>query len=249
MAGKLTGLGSNFYIGGYDLSGDVTALGGVSTSIASLDVTAINKSAHERLYGLADGSMDVTTAWDVDAGKAHAVLSALPRTDTIGTFFVGTAIGNAAASINAKQIDYAPTRANDGMLTNATSLQANGYGLDWGTQLTAGIRTDTAATNGSSFDGTASTAFGFQAYLQVFSFSGTDVTIKIQDSANNSAWTDLASGAFTAVSSGTPQAQRIAVGGTATVRRYLRVATVTTGGFTSCAFAVAFTKNQAAVSF
>lgn len=249
MAGKLTGLGSNFYIGGYNLSGDVNALSSISTPVATLDVTAIDKYAMERRATLADGTMSFTTVYDTDAGQEHLALSGMPRTDTVGAFFAGTTIGNAAASINAKQVDSQSSRDNSAMLTRQTSIQANSYGLDWGTQLTAGVRTDTAATNGSSWDGTASTAFGFQAYLQMFAFSGTDVTIKIQDSANNSAWTDLASGAFAAVTSGTRQAQRIAVGGTATVRRYLRVSTVTTGGFTSCAFAVTFTKNQAAVSF
>ncbi len=249
MAGKLTGLGSNFYIGGYDLSGDVNALGTISTPVATLDVTAINKFAMERRATIADGQMSFTTVYDTDAGAEHLALSGMPRTDTIGAFFAGTALGNAAASINAKQVDSQTNRATDAMLTRETSIQSNSYGLDWGVQLTAGVRTDTAATNGSSWDGTASTAFGFQAYLQVFSFSGTDVTVKIQDSANDSAWTDLASGAFAAITSGTRQAQRIAVGGTATVRRYLRVSTVTTGGFTSCAFAVTFTKNKAAVNF
>lgn len=249
MSGKITGLGSAFYVGGYDLSGDVNALSSISSPLATLDVTGINKFAHERLGGQRDGSMAFTTIFNVDAGQEHAVLSNFPRTDTVGSFFVGQAIGSVAASINAKQVDYAPTRANDGMLSNATSLQANSYGLEWGYQLTAGTRTDTAATDGSSLDTTASASFGFQAYLHVLSFSGTDVTVKIQDSANNSTWADLASGAFTQITSSTPQAQRIAVSGTATVRRYLRVSTVTTGGFTSVTFAVNFVKNLTAVSF
>lgn len=151
MSGKITGLGSNFYIGGYDLSGDVTALTGVSTPLATLDVTAINKFAHERLAALADGTMTVATVYDVDTGKEHLTLSPMPRTDTIGTFMVGTGVGNAAASINAKEVSSDTTRANDGMLTRATALQANGYGLEWGRQMTAGVRTDTAATNGTSY--------------------------------------------------------------------------------------------------
>ena len=54
---------------------------------------------------------------------------------------------------------------------------------------------------------------------------------------------------FTQITTTTPQAQRIAVGGTATVRRYVRASTVTSGGFTSCTFAVAVVKNQLAVNF
>jgi len=60
---------------------------------------------------------------------------------------------------------------------------------------------------------------------------------------------DLAGGAFAQITSGTPQAQRIAVGGTAAVRRYLRAATVTTGGVTSATFAAAVIRNRVAVAF
>ena len=249
LISRQTGLGDNFYISGFDLSGDVNALGSVSGQVATLDVTAINKFAHERLGGLRDGSMDFTTVFDNAAGAEHPVLSALPRTDVIASYFITPNLGGAAASINAKQIDYAPTRATDGMLTSAISVQANSFGLEWGQQLTSGIRTDTVATNGSSVNNVSPSSFGFQAYLHVFSFTGTDATVKIQDSADNSTFADLAGGAFAQVTSGTPQAQRIAVGGTATVRQFLRVATVTTGGFTSLAFAVSFTRNLTAVSF
>lgn len=246
MAGKLTGLASNFYVGGYDLSGDVNALGNVSTPIATLDVTAINKSAHERLYGLADGAMSVTTIFDLDAGQEQKVLSAMPRTDTIGTFFVGTAIGNAATSINAKEVSYSPTRANDGMLSNVTELQANGYGLEWGTQLTAGIRTDTAATNGSGFDNGAAATNGCQVYIQVFTFSGTDVTITVQSSAASN-FTSPQTEATYAVS-GAHAATRI-VGSNSSVNRYWRAITTTSAGFTSLTFAVMVNINAAAVTF
>lgn len=246
---KQTGLGDNFYISGFDLSGDVNALGSVSGSLATLDVTAINKFAHERLGGLRDGTMEFTTVFDNALGSERVVLSALPRTDVIASYFITPVLGGAAASINGKQIDYAPTRANDGMLTSAISVQANSFGLEWGAQLTAGKRTDVAATNGTGVNGGAASSFGFQAYLHVFSFAGTDATVKLQDSADNSTFADLASGAFTQVTSNTPQAQRIAVGGTATVRQFVRAVTVTTGGFTSLAFAVSFTRNLTASEF
>lgn len=248
---KSTGLGDNAYIGGYDLSSNVTALSKVDGSVATLDVTAINKSAHERIFGRRDGSIDFTTAFDAAAGQEHAALSPLPRADTQVMYFHGTAIGNPAACMVAKQIGYDPTRGADGMLTVAVSALANAYGLEWSDQLTAGKRTDTAATNGTAYDYGATvgaTSFGFQAYLQVIAFTGTDVTVKLQDSADNSSFADLASGAF-AQTTAAHTFQRIAVGGTATVRRYVRASTVTSGGFTSVSFAVALVKNLAAVSF
>jgi hypothetical protein len=179
-------------------------------------------------------------------GATHEKLAALPRTDVILTYCRGTTLGDPAASLVGKQVNYDPTRGDDGMLTFGVSTQSNGFGIEWGQQLTAGIRTDSAATNGASIDTLASASFGGQAYLQAFSFVGTDVTVKIQDSADNSTFADVAGFAFTQITGGTPSAERIALSNTATLRRYLRVSTATTGGFTSLAFAVNVIKNEAA---
>lgn len=243
---KTTGLGDNLYVGGYDLSGDIQSLGTVHGGPAALDFTGITKFAFERQGGVRDGSMEVTSFFNAAANQAHPVLGAMPTADVVMTYCRGTTLGNAAACLNAKQVGYDPTRDDAGNLTLKVEGQANGYGLEWGLQLTAGLRTDTAATNGTSVDTGASAAFGGQAYLQLMAFSGTDVTIKIQDSANNSAFTDVTSLAFTAITTGTRQTQRIAIGNTATIRRYVRVATVTTGGFSSATFAVVLNKNAVA---
>jgi hypothetical protein len=248
---KSSGLGDNLYIAGFDSSGDIQQLGNIGGGPALLNFTAINKSAYERQGGLRDGRFEYTAFFNhVAAGTGtHERLSALPRTDQILTYCRGTTLGDPAASLVSKQINYDPSRGDDGSLTFAVSAQANGYGIEWGQQLTAGIRTDTAATNGASIDTTASASFGGQAYLQAFSFVGTDVTVKIQDSADNATFADVAGFAFTQITGSTPLAERIALGNTATLRRYLRVATVTTGGFTSLAFAVNVIKNETTVSF
>jgi hypothetical protein len=243
---KQAGMGDQLYVGGYDLSGDVGSLGSVAGGPAALEVTAIDKSGFERLGGLRNGQVEFSSFFNDAAGAAHPALSTRPITDRIVSYLRGTTLGNPAASMVAKQVNYDPSRGNDGSLTIAVQALANGYGLEWGRSLTAGKRTDSGATNGSSIDTTASASFGAQAYLQVFSFSGTDVTVKIQDSADNSSFADVASLAFTQVTGGAPLAERIAIGNTATVRRYLRAITVTTGGFSSLVFAVVVVKNETA---
>lgn len=242
---KTSGLGDNLYIGGVNVSGDIGSISNIHGGNTPIPVTGIDKSAFERLGGNRDGGMSYTAFFNPSAGQAHPVFSALPRTDVVCSYFRGTAIGNASASLVAKQVNYDPQRGNDGSLTETIDMLANSYGLEWGLQLTAGQRTDTGATDGASIDTTASLSFGLQAWLHVFSFSGTDATVKIQDSANNSVWADLAGASFTQVTTA-PVAYRIALGNTATVRRYLRASTVTTGGFTSLMFAVTFTKNTTA---
>lgn len=243
---KQSGLGMNAYVGGYDLSGDIGALDRVSGTVGLLDVTPINASAHVRLQGQRDGQIDFTSYFDNAAGAEHPALSALPTADVQGMVMVPTlAVGGAAVALLAKQVNYDPTRATSGELTVKVSLQGNAYGMEWGTALTAGLRTDTGATNGTSWDSAASASFGAQAYLQVTAFTGTDVTVKIQDSADNVTFLDVASLAF-AQTTAAHTAQRISIANTATVRRYVRAVTVTTGGFTSVTFAVVIVKNQLA---
>lgn len=309
---KQSGLGMGFYIDGYDLSGDIQTLTNVAGPVKPLDVTAIDKLAHERIFGQRDGAIDFVSFFDPAAGSAHPVLSTLPTADAGVMAVVNKAIGGPAACMIGKQLNYDPTRGTDGSLTFKVNCQANAFGLEWAQMLTAGVRTDTAATNGSSLDrgagfttpavpasttpvtntssvpatvvisggtmtnvsvngvtvGTGAgtytvpaggtitltytvaptwtwalqTAYGAQLYLQAFAFAGTDATVTIQDSADNATFANIAGGSFVAVTSGN-QFQRIGLSNTATIRRYLRAVTTTSGGFTSLPFAVALNVN------
>lgn len=245
---KQHGLGNAFWIGGYDLSGD-TQQAKMTSPIAVFDFTSIQESAFERQAGRRDGQWNITTFFNPGpaANAAHLVLSGLPTTDTIGTYAFGTALGSYAGCMQAKQVNYDPTRDTKGALTFAVQLLADQFGVEMnGLLQTPGIRTDTAATNGTSWDWAAATSFGAQAYLQLTAFTGTDVTVKLQDSADNTTFADVASGAFTQITSSTPQTQRLALSNTATLRRYVRVSTVTSGGFTSASFAVVVVRNPIA---
>jgi hypothetical protein len=246
-ANKTSGLGDNAYVGGYNISGDVQLLSKIGGGPALLNLTDITQSAYQRVGGLLSGELNFTVFHDVQTGQEHAVLSPLPRASAIVTYAhqPGT-IGSDAASILAKQIGYDPQRAADGMLTIAVASQnSDGYPLEWGNLITAGVRTDTTATNGTALDGAASTSFGLSAYLHVFGVTGTSVTVKLQDSADNSTFADITGAAF-AASTGRDY-QRLETGATATVRRYVRA--VTTGTFTNAQFVVNFVRRQSLVAY
>lgn len=252
MAGKTTGLGDNLYVQGRNLSGDIQAFGRIGGGPALLDMTSIVKYAMERQGGLRDGAIEATSYFNPDTDAAHETFGAMPTSDVIVTYCRGTTLGNPAACLNGKQANYDPTRGNDGSLTASVNAQANGFGLEWCEQLTAGVRTDAAATNGASVDFAAGTNFGLQAYLHVFDFTGTDVTVKLQQSSDNGgadAWADVVGGAFTAITGGAPSAQRIQTARNLAVERYLRVVTATTGGFSNLEFAVSVAKNPVEVLF
>lgn len=247
--GKKGGLGDGLIVHGYEISNDIQSISDLGGGPAPLVFTGIDKSAIERKGGLRDGRMNLVAFYNPAAGRAHPRLGSLPTTDVIITYLRGSTLGNPSAVLNAKQANYDGGRATDGAFTFAVNALGNAYGLEWGKQLTAGARTDTTATDGASVDfATGSTAFGLQAYVQVSAFTGTSVTIKLQESSDNGggdAWTDVTGGAFTAATGIT--AQRIATSNTQTIERYLRV--VTTGTFSSATFYVTVNRNDTATSF
>lgn len=247
---KGSGLGDLLYVDGVDLSGDVGVVDMLSSPVATLDVTGINKFAMERILAKRDGIVKFSPFWNNAVGAEHTVLSTLPRADRLVSYLHGALIGSQAANLLGKQIDFDWKRGNSGDLTGTVDAQGNGFGLEWANQLTNGFRTDGAATNGTGWNGLASTSFGWQAYLHVAAFAGTDATVKLQDSADNVTFADVATGAFPQITSlPAPIGARLAVGGVATLRQYVRVSTVTTGGFTNLKFQASVVKNASVISF
>jgi len=254
---KQGGMGMQLLIDGYNIGGDTQQVDKIGAQLSTLEFTDITEFGHERKIGLRDGSFETTHFLNVAAARAHAALSPLPTTDRITTIGIPTAtalaIGDPAASMVAKQLNYDPTRAADGSLLFKVSASANGFGMEWGRLATAGLRTDTTATNGTGLDlGTdpsATVSFGLQAYLQVLSFTGTSVAIKLQGSSDNGsgdAFADVTGGAFASVTTA-PQSQRIATSAVLAVERYIRV--VTTGTFSECTFLVQVSRNTVATVF
>lgn len=246
---KTSGLGANFYIAGYDLSGDIGAIDTISGGPALIDVTPINVSANVRIGGLRSGDLQFTTYFDPAAAQEHTALSSLPRTDVIAMALLSTTLGQPATAINGKQLNYDWTRDNTGGLTGKVEVQSNSFGLEWGKNLTGngvtGLRTDTTATTGAAFDDGAASSFGGQAYFMVTAFTGTSVTIDIQSattSGGSYTTTGLTSSAFTGIG-----AQRVAIANNVTINEFLKV--VTTGTFSNAKFAVVFVRNPVAVVF
>lgn len=246
---KKSGLGQRFYVGGYAIHGDVGSFQRIAGGPAVLVVTGVDKLAFERITGKRDGGIDFTTFFNDAAGQEHAALKGLPTADVVCSLLTAATIGAPACSEIAKQIGYDGTRDDEGNLTFSIETQSNGYGVDWGEALTDGQRTDGAATDGSSWDYTAvqSSTDGWQMFWHLIAFTGTSVTMKVQDSANNSAFTDV-TGATSGAQTVAHTAGRVAGGaGSTAVRRYVRVST--TGTFSNAVFVVAFTRNDGPVAF
>lgn len=254
---KTHGMGAGLIVGGYNVSGDIGSLSRIASPRTVIDQTDITQEAFERALALKDGAIDFSAYLNDADGLtpgdplgAHAPLSALPRTDVISTYLHRRNVqGTMAAAMVAKQVSYDPNRTQDGALNFGVSLVSNAYGLEWGDVLSEGIQSFTAADESTSLDDGAASSFGLQAYLQVISFTGTDVTFAIQSSSDNGAgdaFSNVTGAVFTAVTAA-PAAQRIQTARNASIERYLRVAA--TGTFSEVTFAVVYVRNPYEVNF
>lgn len=242
---KESGLGAQLYLDQYDISNDTGSVGSISKAVNLLTMTGIDKSAIERRAGQLTGGISANVFWN--PSNAHTALAAGARTDRIVSYYHRATLGAPVASLVCKQTTYAPNRDSTGLFTATTDTLSNAYWLDWGLALTAGMRTDTTATNGTGVDFAnygMPASFGLQAYLHVKAFTGTSATIKLQGSSDNGvgdAFADITGGSFTTVTA--VGKERIQTSRTQAIERYMRV--VTTGTFSNLVFAVQATVNIA----
>ena len=236
---KQSGISDAIYVGGRDLSGNVTSVDTVSARRATIDTPTIDSAAMVRLQGQADGEITVTSWFDDGTNLEHDAFSPLPTTDVTVLYCRGTAADSPAAGLVAKQINYDGSKSQDKALTlNVQCLSSGGVPLEWGVLLQAEATHSSAGSSSSKDDG-SSTSNGLAAYLQLIDINSGSPTFKIEDSANNSSWADLVS--FTAVANGNePTAQRVEVSGT--VNRYLRV--TSTGTFSNAKFIIMYRRGE-----
>lgn len=237
---KSSGIAGGFYVGGYDLSGDVGSIDNVGGPRGTMDVTGIGQSGMDRLLLPGNGVISFKSFFNDAALAEHVILKSLPTTDTHVVYAKGQAIGDACAMLVAKQINYDPTRNQDGSLEFAIeATSTGGVALEWGVMLSAADDTHASAGSSDSLDNGASSSAGAAAYLQILDINSGAPTVKIEDSTNDSSWSDLIT--FTAVSDGAePTFERKTVSGT--VNRYLRV--TTTGTLSNCKFIVGIRRGE-----
>lgn len=245
-----SGLAEQFFVDGRDISGATAGARRISSSCTTLNVPAISDSGMRRIPALREGGMDVDS-W-FDDSVIHPAWSTLPTTDRVATWCFGTALGGPTASCIGKQIGYDPTRGQDGSLSLATSVLANGYSLEYGRSLSGGgifgniaVQSSAGSLTGYNDEAAAATNFGLQFYVHLLSFTGTSITIAVHDSNDNGSTDPYAivpgatSGALTSA-----QAVRVETSATENVKEHLRI--TTTGTFSSATFVAAYVRNMTA---
>lgn len=243
---KVSGLGDQLYVSGYDLSGDVGAIQRIACPRPTLGVTGINSSARERVQGMSDGEITFNSWFNDADDQQHEVLQAKGTIEYV-MYFNGSTLGNPAAMLVALQTNYDWTRGADGSLEATIQTLSKGAigatplnkGLEWGKMITAGKITHATATS-TTGEVTAQTTAGYAAQCQIFSLASGTPTITIEDSSDTTngvdgVWVTLE--AFTINSA--QSAERIE--GSGTVDKGLRI--TTSGTFSNLVFAVALRRG------
>lgn len=253
MAGKRSGLGAQLWVGGYDVGASTNSLSRIAGGNTPIPMTDITQDAMAREGGQRTGGFDVVSYWNPDAGGSHDAYSPLPIADALATYVAyAPAIGTWCANVVGKQLNYDGNRAQDGSFLLNTTVESNGYGVQWARLATAGLRTDASATAAAAVSpldlGSASPgAYGLVMWTHLISLGSGSVTIKLQSSSDNSgdAYADV-TGATTGALSSARQGLRIATGAIA-IERYLKI--VTTGTFTDAVFGVSVYRHRIATAY
>lgn len=203
---KEAGLGDRLFVNGYDLSGDVGSIQTLTHTIAEQDVTGINKSATERLQLLRDGELSFATYFtgdtsDTNNEHAHERLRNL-ATSANCTYFRGTTQGGAGAGLVCNQFQYQLARGQDGSLLGSVNAKVSGgVATEWGYILDVDAVRTSAGNQTNGLDLGASHGIDDMAfYLHATAFTGTSVTLIIQQDDNSGFSSATTYGSFTAVS-------------------------------------------------
>lgn len=227
------GKGASVLVDEYDLSAFLNTFDGAATADTA-EVTTFGSSSKAYVAGTKDATISLGGFFDGTANAVDEVLqAALGGSALITLAPAGVAtIGNRVSLADCITTSYGVGATVGDAVTVSAEAQVTG-GLLPGVLL-ASLVARTATGQTAAVDNGASTAAGAKAFLHVTAFTGTNVTIKVQESPDNSTWADLIT--FSTATGATSES------GTAsgTIDRYLRVDI--SGTFTSVTFAVALAR-------
>lgn len=241
---------SHVYYDGYDITGFSRSFGPLTWTFGEADATTLGdpvKTAMADVATINVGTINAIMDSTALTGSHIIMPSQAARTVMLPIGIRGTpANGDPVFCGVFMQKDFMHEISPDSIAT--LSAPFSGWAVDaatllynkpWGVLVHAkGVETAVNSSSGIDDRGAQTTAGGFMCY-QFFTSNGT-ATLKVQDSADNSAFADLVS-AGSLDASTTPKHGIVALGTTATVRRYLRWQIVL-GTATTVTFALSFVR-------
>jgi hypothetical protein len=244
-------------VDGYDLSGDVTNVGELTTLFQDEAVAGLNWGVKGTVLGRSTANVGPLNAiLNMDAGRIHALTTFQTPAARNVMIPIGIraapALGDPVFAGVFEQLKYGSTPGDNiaGVSMEFGSMDANAginYGNQWGALLhPLGLESAANSANGVADDTGLQTLFGGWMTYQITGYVGTgSVVIKVQDSATAGGVyadvTGLATGSIAHTSM--PTAGIIQIGTTATVRAFTRWQIVLTS-LTSVTFALAFIRGR-----
>lgn len=216
------------YLNGFNLSGWLKEFQS-SFSVDTAETSTFGNTFKTYVPGLSDGTFTASGIYDGDTNAVDVIMLATlqaTKDDIVAYLPQGDGLGNPAKCFASMSTSYQVTSS----IGDVSTVQLQGQsqvGSESGLLLHA-MGAEATPGNGTSVDQTVvSTSAGWSSYIQVI--SGTDLVVKIQDSANNSTWADLSGAVFPEFDA--RGGARIYNFGTAVVRRYVRAIWTGTGTF------------------
>lgn len=224
----------------YDVSGYLNE-SSLSESVETGETTVYGKAAKTYITGLRDATMSMSGLFDGDANASDALFTAVigSNTDNIITFAPeGLALGRRVQTLASIQTSYETSSPVADVVSISLEAQADDR-IDRGVSL-GDLAAVTSTGNGTAHDNTSSTSNGGAATLHVTANTRNGATtFKVQHSADNISWVDLAT--FASVGTSTTTSERVQV--TGTVNRYLRATYTLAGSTGSITFHISFARR------
>ena len=214
------------YLNGYDISSYTKSVS-QSVSLDTADATVLGNTAKQYVTGQQDSTASIDGIFDGAAAGSDFIVSTAIAPDGVEDqllwFPQGGTIGLPCLAIGGFVNNY-EAGADVGDVSNWSAQIQSTYGMDRGVILHP-MQAEAVGGNSTGVNQTASSSNGAVAYLQAT--AGTTLIVKVQDSADNSAWADIAGLTFTSLS--TRGYQRLSV--TGTIRQYVRALWTGSGTF------------------
>lgn len=215
----------------------------ITRTVETAETTAFGASSKTYIVGLQDGTVSLSGMFDGSAGAVDEVLQGVLGTEDgalVSVFYGGATAGNRVSMGQAEATSYDVSAPVGDVVAASAELQADD-GIDNGIALT-GLAAVSSTGTGSSQDNSASTANGGAGVLHVTANTRDGATtIKVQHSADDIVWADLAT--FTNVSASTTTSERVEVAAGTTVNRYLRADYTLAGSSGSITFILSFARR------
>lgn len=228
------------YIDEFDFSvyfTDVTA----TTTVEVAETSGFGTDAKTYIPGMKDGSVSLSGLFDGTATGTDVYFNSALGSTTKQNIIVapgGHSNGANAIILQSDDTSYEVSGAIGDVVQTSAEFQSD-EGVEHGKILSSGSAAATG--NGTSVDNSAATTNGGVGFLSIpGNTRNGNVTVKIQQSSDNSTFTDLIT--FTTASSATSVSERIEV--TGTVARYLRVSYTVAGSTGSATPVVAFARRN-----